>query len=107
MKTHKNWIAKIISLLVVASFFLLLNYVITNLIGDSLSKNILKDEKIRDIVELIKESNTNYNKISIVMRNETSHSLFSFFIFAFLLSTFVVFVYSHVLAIARKILRLK
>ncbi len=96
-----------VSLLIVASFFLLLNYVITNLIGGFLSENILKDEKIRATVELIKRSNIDYNKISIAMRNETPHSLFSFFIFTFLLSAFVVFVYSHALIIARKILRIE
>ena len=81
MKANNKWTARILSLLIVGLLFLLLNYVIIGLIGKSLSKDMLQDEQIANIVRVIKDSNVDYNKVNIILNSEKPQSLFSFYIF--------------------------
>lgn len=107
MKANNKWTARILSLLIVALLFLLLNYVITGLIGKSLSKDMLRDEQIANVVKLIKDSNIDYNKVNIIINSEKSQPLFSFYIFALILIALVVSVYSFVLATIKRLLHLE
>lgn len=106
MKTAKIWIARFISLLIISSIFLLLNFIITSVIGKSMAKRILKDEQISNVVDLIEKSNVDYQKINIVMSGKNPEPLRDFYIFVFIVSTFIISIYSLIMRALKKILRI-
>ncbi len=107
MRIVKIWIARLISLLIISAIFLLLNFIITSVIGKSLAKNLLQDEQIKTVIDLIVKSNVDYQKINIIMNSKSPQPPCSFYIFAFILSTFVVASYSSIMRILKKILQIR
>lgn len=106
MKINKRWMARIICLLIVALLLFGLNRLFTIVIGKLLSRNILQDEQVRNIVQLIRDSGVEYRKISTIMNSERKIPLVGFYIFTFILCSTVVLAYSCVMLIMRKLFHL-
>ena len=102
MKEKKQWFVRIVSLLIMAVLFVFLNYIFTVVIGRSLTENILRNDKIANLVQIIRDSGVDYNKICIILRSEKPQPIFGFFIFAFFFNVFVVSVYTALLSITNK-----
>ncbi len=101
----KKWIIKVLALLFLGVSFVALNYLIIGVIGDHVRRVNLQDQTVREMYNLIKQSNVDIPKLMFVLGGFDNSSILGQFTFSLLLCSAVIFIYQGVVKLLEKIIR--
>ena len=99
----KKWIIRVLALFFLGILFVILNYIIVEIVGNFTRELTLQDETTKEIYDIIMESNVDISKLRLALVSFEKSSIFGQFAFGFLLCSGIIFVYQSILKLLEKI----